>query len=251
MSKRSRSTTRRSTKSGRLTRWLLALVLLPCLWAVAHQTGRMFPQLMEEGARAWWLYLAGVLSYLVFERLLTKPMWLYVFGHEMTHALTAVLSGAKVHSFKAKSTGGEVRLSKSNAFIAISPYIIPIYLVVIVLVYAVTRRWWNPPQLLPVFQFLLGAALAFHISLTISAIHRHQPDLKVLGFFLSGVLILMGNTLVLAALGIGLFAKTPTFPNYARSVGAETVVAWGVTLDVAWDGIQRGVAYVKERSWTR
>lgn len=206
---------------------------------------------MEEGLRAWWLYLAGILTYLAVERVLSRPMWLYVFGHEMTHALTGLLSGAKVHSFKAKSSGGEVRLSKSNAFIALSPYVIPIYLVGVALIYAMTRHWWNPPQLLPVFQFMLGLALAFHISLTISAVHRHQPDLKVLGFFLSGVLILMGNTLVLAFLGIGLFAKTPTFSTYAKSVGNETWDGWVKSAGVLQRGIMRGYEYLRRQPWTR
>lgn len=235
----------------RLSRWFLALALLPCLWAVLHQTGLLLPSLLKEGARAWWLYLAGILSYLLFERLLTKPMWLYVFGHEMTHALTGILSGAKVHAFKAKSSGGEVRLSKSNAFVALSPYIVPIYLLGVVLIYTVTRRWWNPPQLLPVFQFLLGSALAFHISLTISAIHRRQPDLKVLGFFLSGVLILLGNTLIVAFLGIGLFSKTPTFSSFTKAVGTETWSGWIKSAEIGWQGIREGYQLVRKHAWTR
>src|SRR6185436_4042264 len=129
------------------------------------------------------------------ERLLERPMWLYVFGHELTHAASGLLFGAKIHSFKAKSTGGEVRLSKSNAFIALSPYIFPVYALVLIAIYAVTRHWWDPPQLKPVFQFLLGLTVAFHAMLTFSAIHKHQTDLKVLGFFLSGVLIVFGNVL--------------------------------------------------------
>ncbi len=211
----------------------------------------MLPDLLETGFQSLWLYLAGMLTYLLVERFLTKPMWLYVFGHEMTHALTGILSGAKVHSFKARSTGGEVRLSKSNAFIALSPYIIPIYLIAIVLIYTVTRRWWNPPELLPVFQFVLGLALAFHISLTISAVHKHQPDLKVLGLFLSGVLILIGNTLVVGFLGIGLFAKTPTFSSYAKAVGKETWEGWILSADLGWQGAQHTYRLIKERVRTR
>lgn len=236
---------------SRFARWSIALALLPCLWAVLHQTGRLVPALMDEGVNAWWLYFAGAASYIAFERLLTRPMWLYVFGHEMTHALTGMLSGAKVHSFKARSTGGEVRLSKSNAFIALSPYIVPLYLLVVVLIYTVTRRWWNPPQLLPAFQFLLGVALAFHISLTVSAVHRHQPDLKVLGLFLSGVLIVIGNTLIVAALGISLFTKTPTFSRYMRAVGEETWTGWLIASRIAWSGIVKGYEFVKERQWIR
>ncbi len=261
MRKKSRSKTRCSNKqrrfsfvsvrkgARRLSRWMIALALLPLLWGALHQTGLMLPNLLDEGAHAWAFYAAGVLSYILIERFLARPMWLYVFGHELTHALTGVLSGAKVHSFKAKSTGGEVRLSKSNAFIALSPYVVPLYALAIILVYAITRHWWNPPQLVPAFQFVLGLTMSFHISLTISAIHKHQPDLKVLGFFLSGVLICLGNVLMLALLGISLFVKTPSLTAYGKAVGADTLVAWQKTLNVASIGMSHATAAIKEQRW--
>ena len=251
MSRRSRSKTRTSTKLSRPVSWALALLLLPLVWGVIRQTALMGPHLLREGFRGWGVYAAGVLTYFVSERLITKPMWLYVFGHELTHALTGVLSGAKIHSFKAKSSGGEVHLSKSNAFIALSPYIIPLYALVLISAYAITRHWWNPPQLMPVFQFLLGLALAFHISLTISAVHRHQPDLKILGLFLSAVLIVLCNVMILAALGISLFSKTPTFSSFARAAGHDTMVAWSHCIDLSFKGGKLIADFVRSQSWTR
>ncbi|MCG3205336.1 MAG: hypothetical protein KCHDKBKB_02056 [Elusimicrobia bacterium] len=251
MSKRFRTKTRSSTKWPTPVRWLVALALLPLLWAVLHQTVLMVPHLAQEGFRGWGMYGAGIVSYFVFERIFVKPMWLYVFGHELTHVLTGVLSGAKIHSFKAKSTGGEVHLSKSNAFIALSPYVIPLYAVGVIGLYAMTRHWWNPPHLEPLFQFLLGSALAFHTSLTFSAVHKHQPDLKILGLVLSGVLILLGNTLILAILGISLFSKTPTFTHFARSVGRESHETWKVIGTLSWKGAQKAFDYIAAQPWTR
>lgn len=231
--------------------WILALLLLPSLWATLHQTGLMIPSLMAEGFRSWWRYAAGAVIYVLVERLLVKPMWLYVVGHELTHVFTGVLSGARVHSFEAKSNGGQVKLSKSNAVIALSPYIVPFYGLGLILVYVVTRHWWNPPQLRLVFQFLLGAALAFHISLTVSAIHKHQSDLKVLGFFLSGVLILMGNLLILAALGISLFSKTPTFSAYGTALMKDTVGAWKFSIDAGTRAAMWLYRVIEAQHWTR
>ncbi len=220
-----------SVKKGarRLSYWGFGVALLPLLWGVVHQTGLMVPSLLQEGVASWWRYAAGAAVYLLTERLFTKPMWLYVVGHELTHALSGFMSGAKVHSFKAKSSGGEVRLSKTNAFIALSPYIVPLYALILAGLYALTRYFWNSPHLRPVFEFLLGASVAFHVSLTVSAIHKHQPDLKVLGHFLSAILILLGNILIFALFGISLFERTPRLPEYARNVGADTIVAWKVS----------------------
>jgi len=186
----------------------------------------MIPAVGAEGVGRWWLYAAGAASYAVLERFVTKPMWLYVVGHEMTHAVSGLLSGARIHSIKAGSRGGEVHLSKSNAFIALSPYVFPFYTLAVIGLYALLRHWWNRPELTPVFQFLLGMTLAFHLSLTVSAFHGHQPDLKVLGFFLSGVLILLGNILILGILGVNLFSKTPTLKQFTVGIGRETLSAW-------------------------
>jgi hypothetical protein len=230
----------------------MGVALLPLLWAVLHQTGLMLPNLLAEGVTSWWRYATGAAVYLLIERLITKPMWLYVVGHELTHAISGLMMGAKVHSFKAKSSGGEVRLSKSNAFIALSPYIVPLYALLLAGLYALTRYAWNPPYLRPAFEFAMGAAMTFHASLTISAIHKHQPDLKVLGHFLSAELILLGNVLVLALFGISLFTRTPALPVYARRVVSDTGVAWSVGWRAGARAVEKIIDGAKEtRSWTR
>jgi hypothetical protein len=241
-----------SVKKGarRLSYWGVGVALLPLLWGVVHQTGLMVPTLLQEGVASWWRYAAGAATYVLIERLFTKPMWLYVLGHEFTHVLSGWMSGAKVHSFKAKSSGGEVRLSKSNAFIALSPYIVPLYALLFAGLYALTRHFWEPPQLRAVFEFLLGAAVAFHVSLTVSAVHKHQPDLKVLGHFLSAILIVLGNVLIFALFGISLFSRTPRLPDYARGVGADTWIACKKSWAVGVQASERARRWIKTQRWT-
>jgi len=57
---------------------------------------------------------------------------LYVFGHELTHALAAWSVGAKVLGFKSARTGATSTCRTSNAFIALAPYCVPIYTLVVV-----------------------------------------------------------------------------------------------------------------------
>lgn len=192
----------------------------------------MLPLLGREGWHAWTFYLVGILAYIFLDALVHRPMWFYVFGHELTHALSALLSGAKVHSFKASSKGGEVRLSKSNVFVALSPYILPIYTGFVVALYAILRHWWPGQTLTQGFQFFMGFSVAFHLALTFHAVHLRQPDLKVVGIFLSVVLIAVGNFLILGFLGVSLFKKTPTTKQYLSNIGHETVIVWekGITL---------------------
>jgi len=192
----------------------------------------MIPAVASEGVRSWWIYAAGAAVYLMIERWLHKPVWFYVLGHELTHALSGLLSGAKILSLKAGSKGGEVRLSKTNAFIALSPYIFPFYAILTLAAYSLIRNWWVHPHLTHGFQFLLGFTMAFHGSLTWGAIHRSQPDLRVLGLFLSGVLIAMGNLLILGVLVVSLFKKTPSLKQYFLTQKNETIFVWQKTGDL-------------------
>jgi hypothetical protein len=227
--------------------WTLALICLPLLWAVAKHTALLLPAVGAEGWKAWWLYAIGAAVYIVLDLFIAKPMWVYVFGHELTHAISGLATGAKIHSFKASSKGGEVQMSKSNAFVALAPYIFPIYGAIVVLLYALLRNWWLNPYLTGGFKFFLGFSVTFHLFLTFHAIHGRQPDLKVLGLFLSVVLIGLANLLILGLLGISLFGRTPTARQYAKAIGQETAVVWkkGFSLTrTKWMEIQRN-------SWTR
>jgi hypothetical protein len=210
----------------RLSRWAVAITLLPLLYVLLTQLFYMVGRVASEGFKSWWLYVAGAAAYLAFERMLPRPMWLYVVGHELTHAVSGLLSGAKIHSIKASHKEGEVRLSKSNAFIALSPYVLPFYSGLVLILYAIAKSIWPPATILPTFQVLLGATLAFHFSLTLSALHRQQSDLRVVGFFLSGMIIAVGNALILGILAVSLFTKTPTLRNYLVETGRETTMIW-------------------------
>ena len=240
----------------RLFRWTLGLLFLPFLWAAGVELGRLILSISAQGWRSWWIYATGGLVYFLIERVVGRPMWVYVFGHEVTHAFSGFISGAKIHSFKASSNGGEVKLSKSNGFIALSPYILPIYSMLIILFYAALKNWWPSPWLTYGFQFLMGSTVTFHVSLTFSAFHKRQSDLNVLGFFLSGVLILLGNALILGLLCVSLFKGTPSISRYLASLGKDSWVAWKQTAaSLVWCA-QHGPTYFSEwsatvKSWIR
>ena len=251
---RFRSAVRKGTST--LSRWILALALLPCVAAAVRGLFRMIPAIGGAGVESWWRYAAGAAAYLLLERFVHRPMWIYVVGHELTHAFTGLLSGARIHSFRAHANGGEVQLSKSNAWIALSPYIVPLYAVTVIALYAVVRHLWAHPWIGPAFEFVLGMALAFHVSLTVSALHRRQTDLKVVGFVLSGVLIVLGNSVIFGLLFVGLFSRTPTFPTYARCLGTDTASVWknlAVLTKDEWTRTRTGNALLsdKEYAWTR
>jgi len=227
-----------------LSKWFIAFALLPLVWASFYVLAMIAPTLIEDGWKVWWMYILGINIYILIEFIFKKPMWLYVIGHELTHAISGLLSGARVHRFKVSSRGGEVRLSKSNFFIALAPYVVPLYVLLVVAAYAIISHWYRGPTLTYGFQFMIGFTLAFHISLTYAAIHQHQPDLKILGMFLSMTLIAIGNAIVVAILCVALFKNTPTFREYLVTLREEAITAWVVSGRMLMGGILTLVDYL-------
>jgi len=148
---------------------------------------------------AWVPILAGVVSWMVIYMLLPKPMWIYVFGHEFTHAIWAWLFGGSVKGMKVSAEGGHVYVTKDNFLITLAPYFFPLYALSLAGVYALGSRLggWSGVVPLGVFHVLLGAAYAFHVSLTWHILQTRQPDITSQGRLFSAVIIFLGNVLVL------------------------------------------------------
>jgi hypothetical protein len=179
----------------------LCVGAVPALGKVLSATGRAQTiwVALAGGAACWWaVYL-----------LLPKPMRVYVFGHELTHALWVWAFGGKVKKFKVTSKGGHVVVTRSNFVIALAPYFFPLYAVLVVLVFAVGHLAWGWEPYRVWFHLLLGAAYAFHITLTFHILKTEQSDITGQGYIFSGVIIFLGNISVLL-LGVPLLTTQIT-----------------------------------------
>lgn len=175
---------------------IIAILLLPVcigagktLWMVMRGCGGADLTLVP--------ILAGAACWVVIYLLLPKPMWLYVFGHELTHALWVWLFGGRVKRFKATSNGGHVVVDKTNFLIALAPYFFPFYAVLVVATFAVGHLVWSWKSYLAWFHLLVGAAYAFHVTLTAQTLKTQQSDITSQGYLFSAVVIFLGNALVL------------------------------------------------------
>src|SRR5436309_8201021 len=164
---------------------IIAVLLLPlCIGA----TRALIVVLRASGSAdtVWVAMLAGAACWLVIYLLLPKPMWVYVFGHELTHAVWTWLFGGKVKKFKATANGGHVIVDKSNFLISLAPYFFPIYVALIVLVFTAGHLIWNWKSYLVWFHLLVGAAYAFHVTLTWHILQTKQSDITQQGYLFSG-----------------------------------------------------------------
>jgi hypothetical protein len=208
----------RSLYNTAVPKWaktIIAVLLLPfcfgavsALWRVLHWSGRAetFWVAFAGGGACWWIVFL----------LLPKPMRLYVFGHEFTHALWTWLFLGRVKRFKASARGGHVVVTKTNFLIVLAPYFFPLYALGVVLLFAAGHLVFGWTRYLEWFHLLLGAAYAFHITLTWHILQTRQSDITSQGYFFSGVIIFLGNIGVLL---LGL-------PWLTARVGLLTALGW-------------------------
>ena len=194
---------------------LLAIALLPvCVGAVSA----LWMVLRASGAAdtIWVPALAGAMCWIVVYLLLPKPMLVYVFGHELTHAIWTWAFGGRVKKFKASAKGGHVIVTRSNFLIALAPYFFPVYAIIVILLFLAGHWIWNWKHYLAWFHLFLGAAYAFHVTLTWHILKHDQTDITEQGYLFSGVVIFIGNILVLL-MGI---------PLIVERVGLFTAFGW-------------------------
>jgi hypothetical protein len=185
--------------SGRVPKWMkfiIAVLLLPVCAGAAMALWRV---LCASGSAdtTWIPFLAGAVCWILIFAFLPKPMWIYVFGHELTHALWTWLFGGQVKKMKVTSSGGHVVLSKTNFIIALAPYFFPLYAALVVAVFALGHLIWDWRGYLVWFHLAIGAAYAFHVTLTWHALQTRQSDITSQGYLFSTVIIFLGNVCVL------------------------------------------------------
>jgi hypothetical protein len=175
---------------------VLGILLLPACFGAASALSRVLSA--AGNAHTFWVALVGgAACWLTVFLLLPKPMLVYVFGHELTHALWTWACGGRVKKFKASAKGGHVVITKSNFLIALAPYFFPLYVALVILFFLLGHLIWNWQAYLPWFHFLIGAAYAFHITLTWHILQTTQSDITDQGWIFSGAVIWLGNILVL------------------------------------------------------
>lgn len=191
-----------------MPKWLktiIAVLLLPACLGAAEALWRVI-EASGSADTTWVPLLAGAGCWVAIFLLLPKPMMVYVFGHELTHALWTWLFGGNVRRLKASAKGGHVVVSKSNFVIALAPYFFPLYVVLVVVLFCLVGLFWDWRGYLVWFHLLVGAAYAFHATLTWHILETDQSDISSQGHLFSAVVVFLGNVMVLL-LGLPLLTE--------------------------------------------
>ena len=175
------------------------------------------------GAAAWMVvFFAGMWAFGE-----PRPLRVYVFGHELTHAIWVWAMGGRVMRFNVRRDGGHIITDTSNFLIALAPYFYPLYSLVVIALYGIASRFYNLAPFTPLLFGLLGLTWAFHMSFTLWMIPKGQSDLKSHGSIFSIVVIYVMNLLLLLALLLiaAPEVKLSTF-THALLLNVETMSGW-------------------------
>jgi len=202
-------------------KFVFAVFLLPICGILTQTFFTVFAratvtQRLWAGEEFWFFSLGAILWLIAFFGL-PRPMVIYVFGHELTHALWVWLMGGRVSRFHVSSEGGHVVTSKANFWIALAPYFFPIYSILTIIAYGVLSLCVNVQPYGRLLYAVIGATWAFHFTFTCWMIPKNQTDLRDQGTFFSLVVIYLMNLLLLSVL---LIVASPhiTFATFAADL---------------------------------
>ena len=246
MAKKRRSTTNRKRKQSRRvsvatarraatfepllvpTRWLkfiIGLFLLPFCIVITQTFFTAFAR-AAVAQRLWageefWFFALGALLWLIAFFGLPRPILLYVFGHELTHALWVWLMGGRVGRFRVSREGGHIVTTRTNFWIALAPYFFPLYSILAIGIYGSAGFFVNVQPYGRWVYGAIGVTWAFHVTFTCWMIPKNQTDLRDHGTFFSLVIIYLMNLLLLSAMLV-LASAQITFASFASDLLANT-----------------------------
>jgi hypothetical protein len=206
--KKGKPNNNRAPLSKLLIKFVIGMLALPLMYGV---TAAFYENIVLIKALAANLrfFTFGIAGYVILHLLFYKPTYLYVLGHESVHAGLAWVFGGKIKSFKVSGDGGSVATDKSNVIIELGPYFVPIYAIIITVVYFVVASSYTIDGAL--FVFLIGFTLAMHMISTVEVMKIRQPDIVKSGYLFSIVVVYILNIIVIS------FIFSMMFPTFSMS----------------------------------
>lgn len=194
----------------RALKFIIGIILLPFCWASIKTFFQLFHSEATSGAfykvPEFFFFGAGAIVGLIvfiYAKRNKILMWLYVAGHELTHALFAMIFRGKVSEIRITATdGGHIKTDKSNFVINLAPYFFPFYTIFVIFVWAIAE--WQFIDFTESQTFWLygsiGLTWLFHIGYTVWMLQRKQTDIQVNGRLFSYTVIVLANLLVISGL---------------------------------------------------
>ena len=219
--------------------WLkqvVALFLVPPAYILTRAFFSCFSQAaIRHGfwaSEEFWFFALGSILWIITFFGLPRPLLMYVFGHELSHAIWVWLTGGRVFRFRVSRDGGYVVTDTNNVWVALAPYFFPIYSVLVLLIYAGLSVFIDVEPYRRWFFGAIGFTWTFHLTFTICMLWNGQTDLVEHGTFFSMMLIYLINFAILSLMLI-MASRDVTFLSFGRELLAGAADVSDATLRLA------------------
>lgn len=211
---------------------MVAVLLLPTVFFVLAETFGACWSVLKDFQTAVGFLAGGALYGVIhfagfhFDRM-------YVWGHETTHAVAAMLFGFRVHSMTVNKDSGHVKMDRCNAAVVLAPYVVPLYALMAGLGYLALELCIDAAPYRPVFVFVAGFLMTFHYVQTVKTLwETQQPDLRLAGGrIFSVVMIVLCNAVVLTLVLKTLFPERVALGAMARAIAVSTYNTWKIVIN--------------------
>ena len=170
----------------------------------------------------------GFMTYVWLHILLYRPAALFRVSHRMFSVLAVWLFGGQVASVEgasgSKGKGAKPDAAQGSTLVAFSPYVIPLYAILIAAAGWLARRWLGRMLVDGPVTFLLGAAMAFHWIMTADDLQRQRERWHVETYLLALGLVFV---VTLLAAGACLPWAIPEF-SFVRALAEGLASAQGI-----------------------
>jgi len=204
----------------RILRLFISILLIPvCVIVTLSFYEGIFS--IKDVSKSGVYFILGALLYSVVHLLLFRLDFLYIFGHECMHAFATFCSGGKASNMKVSGKEGSVKTTTPNFFVMLAPYLLPVYTVLVAIVYFILSFSIDVTRYSDIFIFLIGFTLMFHLAYTAESMRDKQSDLIKAGY-LSSIAFIYTVNLVIVFLIISLLFKEVSFTEFMSRVYVKT-----------------------------
>lgn len=172
-------------------KFLLGLCLLPFVYSVTVMFFKEFSHIGQSLQNYFWL---GMVSLAAFYLFIWEPAIIYAGGQKIIEAI--------FNFFK--------------PMVKVAPYLVPIYAIIIFVIYEFLSLFSKDPGLLHSFFFLFGFSISLHLICSAKALRGKQTDFLKANYIFGFSFVYIVNVIIVAFF-IGFIAKNFSFANFSGS----------------------------------
>ena len=206
---------------GRAVKGVVGALLIPPVVGVGTGLLAELNRIYAADRKVGYWFLWGFIGYVTMHVLLARPRGLFGLNHAILARLATWLFGGQVTTVGADGASGsaaakassrtkrgrrgrgkggdEADAEHASTLVVISPYLVPLYVILVCLAAAVVTKIATGPVLQAAIGVLLGVAISFHIAMTGEDLQEHGEQFPIETRLMALTVSLLASVAITAA----------------------------------------------------